>query len=98
MTDENKNRGGRSLRKMKTHDSKISYEIVGERISQGRVYRLVKCSFPDVNARARKRILEKYLDTNGAIGLIEWWTRGSIARRPWRMFYVILVLDVAHAK
>jgi len=68
---------------------------VGERLSEGRAYLLVRCSLPDANPRTRRRVLTELLERRYTIGLIEWWTHGSIARKPWREFYVIVIQDIS---
>jgi hypothetical protein len=48
-----------------------------------------------MSAKARRTILENSLNMKNAIGFIEWWDRGSIARKPWREFYVIVIQDIS---
>jgi hypothetical protein len=69
-----------------------SYEVVEQKFSNGRLCKLVKIALPPVSTRMRRRILEGFLDGTKALGMIEWWARGSLARRPWRNFYVIIIL------
>jgi hypothetical protein len=74
--------------------NKGCYEIVKERLLQDRAYQLVRCSLPDANPRTRRRVLAELLERRKTIGLIEWWTRGSIVRKPWRQFYGIAIEDI----
>jgi hypothetical protein len=67
-------------------------EIIGKRVLQERIYLLVRCSLPEMSAKARRKVLESYSDRKNAIGFIEWWDRGSILTKPREEFYVIVVL------
>ncbi len=73
--------------------NKECYEVVKEWILEDRLYQLVRCSLPDANRRTRRKVLSELLERRATIGLIEWWIRGSIARKPWREFYVIVIED-----
>jgi hypothetical protein len=70
-----------------------SYEIITQKTTNGRVYQLIKMSLPPVGVKRRKRILERFLEKENALGLIEWWAHGSLAERPWRDFCIILILN-----
>jgi hypothetical protein len=78
-----------------TQSSRSCYETIDKKLSQDRVYLLVRCSLPDANLKTRRRVLAELLERRNIIGLIEWWTRGSIARKPWREFYVIVIEDIS---
>jgi hypothetical protein len=70
-------------------------ETVKERLMEDRAYQLVKCFLPNANLGTRRRVIAELLKRDKTIGLIEWWTRGSIARKPWREFYVIVIQNLA---
>jgi hypothetical protein len=78
-----------------TQSTKSCCEIVDERLSQDRAYMLVRCSLPDANLKTRRRVLAELLERRNTVGLIEWWTRGSIVRKPWGQFYIIVIADVS---
>lgn len=80
-----------------TNQGILSYEIVNEWVLQNRTYKLLKFSLPNVSARTRRIILERVLNELGAIGLIEWWLRGSIVKKPRQHFYGIVILET-HSK
>ena len=69
------------------------YEVIDERTTKSRTYQLVRFSLSKGSTKIRKRIMEKILDESGAIGLVEWWLRGSIVQKPKWEFYGILVLE-----
>ena len=41
----------------------------------------------------RKKFLDKILNEKGTIGTIEWWTQGSIVRKPKAHFHIIVVSE-----
>lgn len=73
----------------------LSYEVAARKIANDRVYLLLRFSFLKDAKITRKRILEKFIDETNAIGMIEWWTRGSIVKKPQLQFYGILVLKAS---
>lgn len=54
---------------------------------------MVRFSLSKRDAKMRKRVMEEILDKSGAIGLIEWWLKDSIVRKPKWEFLGILVLE-----
>lgn len=60
-----------------------------------RIYQLVRFSISEVSTDKRNKIIQAVLDESGAIGLIEWWTKGSIVQKPKSQFYAILVFETA---
>lgn len=71
--------------------SKVSYEIEAELVSLSRIYQLVRFSFPEMSKDARNRTLGRFIDETDAIGLVEWWERGSIIKKPRLRFYAIVI-------
>ena len=69
------------------------YDVLDEKITQSRTYQLIRFSIPKQSSKIRRRIMEKILDESDAIGLIEWWSKGSIIHKPKWEFYSILVLE-----
>ena len=67
------------------------YRILDTKVTNSRTYALVKFSLPDSSTKKRKETLEKIIQETGSIGLMEWWTKGSIVHKPRSNFYGILV-------
>jgi hypothetical protein len=85
------NSGKRMQKERRLKHSAPSYDVIFQKRTTSRVYRLVKLSLPNVSTNQRKRVIETLLDGRGAIGLIEWWMRGSIVKKPKWQFYCLLV-------
>jgi hypothetical protein len=71
----------------------VSYYQVSERTSQGRVYRLLRMSIPKTSKEKRRRILDEILNEEKAIGIVEWWTRGSIIHKPKTEFQILVITE-----
>ncbi len=71
----------------------VSFKAIAKYSSYDRGYELVRVSLPSVSRTVRKRILESLLDEPRTVGLLEWWARGSLAKRPWRDFHVVVVRE-----
>jgi hypothetical protein len=70
----------------------IVSEVIREDVRDDRIYQLVRFSLPDVSSRKRTLIIHDFLNQANAIGLMEWWTGGSIVKKPRRDFQAVLVL------
>ena len=57
------------------------------------LYRIIDQRVTSDRARARRRILKRVLEDNDALGLIEWWERGSIVKKPRSHFYAVMIVD-----
>jgi hypothetical protein len=68
-----------------------NYQVVDTKTLNNRVYQLVEVSSPSKNRATRSESLRKMLNKTGAIGLIEWWAKGSIIRKPKERFRCILI-------
>lgn len=75
------------------HTKAPLYKIVDQKVTKTRMYQLIRFFLPKMSTAARKTMMEKILDENGAIGLIEWWIRGSIVQKPKWQFYAILIFE-----
>jgi hypothetical protein len=73
----------------------VSYEIISEKMRRDRVYQLAKFSRSKLSRRGRKDIFQRLLREVDTIGIIEWWAHGSITRKPWNDFYVIVIRERA---
>jgi hypothetical protein len=67
------------------------YQVVNTKTINNRVYQLVEVSSPSTNRETRSKSLRKMLNKTGAIGLIEWWAKGSIIKKPRERFRCILI-------
>jgi hypothetical protein len=67
------------------------YQVVNTKTINNRVYQLVEVSSPPTNRENRSKSLRKMLNNTGAIGLIEWWAKGSIIKKPRERFRCILI-------
>ena len=74
------------------------YQVVNQKVMESRIYQLVRFSLSEVSTGKRRRIVQTILSESGAIGLIEWWTKGSIVKKPKSHFYAILVFKAAPAQ
>ena len=71
--------------------SPLRYAIVARKNSKDRIYLLLRFSLSRGSTTARRRFLKRFMEKRNAIGLIEWWTKGSIVKKPNLQFYGILV-------
>lgn len=69
------------------------YRIIDQRATSDRIYQLVRFSLSGATPTKRRRVLKRVLEDSDALGLIEWWERGSIVHKPWSRFHAILIVD-----
>jgi hypothetical protein len=70
----------------------VSTCVIGESVLEDRTYRLIRISMPKVSSKTRNKILERILDEENGIGLMEWWDHGSIINKPKHDFYIIIIV------
>lgn|GEM_PF-6764050 len=71
-----------------------NYQVVGVKIINNRIYQLIEISSQFSNREERANFLQKLVENTGAIGLIEWWPKGSIVKKPRNMFRCILIFGI----
>jgi hypothetical protein len=77
----------------------FSWRMVSEWSSQNRLYRWIELSLPRISKEKRRKILDTVLDDNASaigfnpVGLMEWWTKGSIVSKPTQKFFIIVILE-----
>lgn len=72
---------------------KISdYRVISEKVVPGRVYKLIEVTSSSTYSKTRSNFLHKLMERANAIGLIEWWEKGSIVRKPQNRFFCVLIL------
>lgn len=71
----------------------VFYNILSTKFCENRVYHLISLTLPKMSKPKRKKILEVFLERTGAIGSFEWWTHGSILRKPVTTFELILIFE-----
>jgi hypothetical protein len=91
-TMHSKNTHGYTRKTKGSSKTSFYYTVIQHRILNGRDYQLLKITLPSVGRKTRIKMLESFLEDKDAIGIIEWWSHGSIAEKPWREFYIILIL------
>jgi hypothetical protein len=74
-----------------TQQALPDYQIVNTKTLNNRVYQLVEVSSRSTNRENRSKSLRNMLNKTGAIGLIEWWAKGSIIKKPKQRFRCILI-------
>ncbi|MEM2507504.1 MAG: hypothetical protein QXR45_14160 [Candidatus Bathyarchaeia archaeon] len=70
------------------------YRVVSVKIVNDRIYQLIEISSQFSNREERADFLQKLVETTGAIGLIEWWPKGSIVKKPRNVFRCILIFGI----
>lgn len=82
------------MRYMKAAPHKdVVYEVLAQRSLRSRTYRVLRFSLSKMSSGMRKKILDKILDEKRTIGTIEWWTQGSIVRKPKAHFDIIVASE-----
>jgi len=71
-----------------------NYRIVDVKIINSRVYQLIEIRSQFTNRERRADFLQRLVEGTGAIRMIEWWSKGSIVKKPRDAFQCILVLSV----
>lgn len=66
--------------------TELSYKVVGNR-----VYKLIRVVSSFKSSKKRSDFLHRLLEQNRAVGLIEWWTNGSIIKKSKRQFLCVLI-------
>ena len=83
------------LRKTKTAVCETSnYRVVSVKIVNNRIYQLIEISSQFSNREERANFLQKLIENAGAIGLIEWWPKGSIVKKPRNIFRCVLIFGI----
>lgn len=71
------------------------YTVVARKVTKTRTYQLLKFQLPKMSSEFRRRMFSRILIETNALGLIEWWVKGSIINKPQSHFYAILVFEAA---
>jgi len=82
-----------SGQKQPSFPSSMTFELMGTRVNNQRVYQLVRFALSRRSLSNRRRIMDWILQCPEAIGVIEWWVKGSITRKPLWEFDCILVFE-----
>jgi len=77
--------------KCRTHHEDVSYDVLAEKSSETRMYKLLRLSLTKTSNEVRKKILDDILHEEKTIGTIEWWTRGSIVHKPKAKFDIVII-------
>lgn len=81
---------GQSMPKM---DKKLSdWRVINTKVVGSQVYQLIEVVSPSKSSKERSSFLYRLLEETRAVGLIEWWTKGSIIKKPKGQFLCVLVL------
>jgi len=70
-----------------------NYRVINTKVVGGRVYQLIEVVSPSKSSKERSNFLYRLLEESGAMGLIEWWTKGSIIKKPKRRFLCMLIFN-----
>jgi hypothetical protein len=69
----------------------IKYRVINTKVVNSRVYQLIEVVSPSKSSKSRSNFLHRLLEETRAIGLIEWWTKGSIIGKPKEHFLCVLI-------
>lgn len=78
---------------MSKPDKNHQYRVLNTKVVNSRVYQLIEVISPSKSSKERSNFLHKLLEETRAVGLIEWWTKGSIIKKPKRQFLCVLILQ-----
>jgi len=81
-------------RTRKDYATVVPYSIISEKHSKERIYKFLRFSLSQTSNVARKKIINKILDRERSVGIIEWWTGGSIVHKPKSEFQAILISEI----
>lgn len=74
-------------------DKKLSnWRVINAKVVDKRVYKLIEVISASESSKARSNFLHRLLEETRAVGLIEWWTKGSIIKKPKGQFLCVLIL------
>ena len=77
-----------------TQREHVFYDVLGEKHSETRVYKLLRFSYTRIGNRTRKKILDKILAEEKTIGTIDWFEKGGIIHEPKEPFEIITISEV----